>query len=119
LAVGGILASFISGVRVALELLFDVPEEVVLRQEERGAQSQELPALYERALLRWAAAGLLHELAVDLALQLGVNQANLQGRLGQRHVVVHRGCFHGHVDEELAGLAGQGWWARADPRPLG
>lgn len=33
------------GVRVALELLFDVPEEVVLRQEEWGAQSQELPAL--------------------------------------------------------------------------
>lgn len=33
------------GVCVALELLFDVPEEVVLGQEEWGAQSQELPAL--------------------------------------------------------------------------
>ena len=30
---------------MALERLFDVPEEVVLRQEKRGAQSQELPAL--------------------------------------------------------------------------
>lgn len=30
---------------MALELLFDVPEEVVLRQEKWGAQSQELPAL--------------------------------------------------------------------------
>lgn len=33
------------GICVALELLFDVPEEVVLRQEEWGTQSQELPAL--------------------------------------------------------------------------
>ena len=33
------------GIRMALELLLDVPEEVVLRQEEGGAQSQELPAL--------------------------------------------------------------------------
>lgn len=30
---------------MALELLFDIPEEVVLRQEEWGTQSQELPAL--------------------------------------------------------------------------
>lgn len=30
---------------MALELLFDIPEEVVLRQEKWGAQSQELPAL--------------------------------------------------------------------------
>lgn len=30
---------------MALELLFDVPEEVVLRQEKWGTQSQELPAL--------------------------------------------------------------------------
>jgi len=30
---------------MALELLLDIPEEVVLRQEEGGAQSQELPAL--------------------------------------------------------------------------
>ena len=33
------------GICVALELLFDVPEEVVLRQEKWGTQSQELPAL--------------------------------------------------------------------------
>ena len=33
------------GICVALELLFDIPEEVVLRQEEWGTQSQELPAL--------------------------------------------------------------------------
>lgn len=63
--------------------------------------------LHEGVLLRWAAAGLLHELAVDLALQLRVNQADLQGRLGQGHVVVHRGGLHGHIDEELAGLAGK------------
>lgn len=92
---------------MALELLFDIPEEVVLRQEEWGTQSQELPALHEGVLLRWAAAGLLHELAVDLALQLRVDQADLQGRLGQGHVVVHRGGLHGHIDEELAGLAGK------------
>ena len=30
---------------MALELLFDVPEEVALRQEKWGAQGQELPAL--------------------------------------------------------------------------
>lgn len=30
---------------MALELLFDIPEDVLLRQEERGTQSQELPAL--------------------------------------------------------------------------
>lgn len=62
--------------------------------------------LHEGVLLRRAAADLLHELAVDLALQLGVNQADLQRRLRQGHVVVHRGSFHGHVDEELAGLQG-------------
>lgn len=33
------------GVCVALQLLFDVPEEVVLGQEKGGTQSQELPAL--------------------------------------------------------------------------
>lgn len=64
------------------------------------------PYLREGVLLRWAAAGLLHELAVDLALQLRVNQADLQGPLDQGHMVVHRGGFHGHVDEELAALAG-------------
>lgn len=63
--------------------------------------------LHEGVLLRWAAAGLLHELAVDLTLQLGVNQADLQCCLGQGHVVVHRGGFHWHIDEELAGLAGK------------
>lgn len=31
---------------MALKLLFDIPEEVVLRQEEWGTQSQELPALH-------------------------------------------------------------------------
>lgn len=30
---------------MALELLFHIPEEVVLRQEKWGTQSQELPAL--------------------------------------------------------------------------
>lgn len=30
---------------MALELLLDIPEEVVLRQEKWGTQSQELPAL--------------------------------------------------------------------------
>lgn len=30
---------------MALKLLFDIPEEVMLRQEEWGTQSQELPAL--------------------------------------------------------------------------
>lgn len=75
------------------------------------------PYLHERILLRRAAAGLLHELAVDLALQLGVNQADLQGPLGQGRVVVHRGGFHGHIDEELAGLAGKRQRAQAARRP--
>lgn len=74
--------------------------------------------LYERVFLRWAAAGLLHELAVDLALQLGVNEADLQGCLGQRHVVVHGGSLHRHVDEELAGLAGKGQGPRQTNGPL-
>lgn len=30
---------------MALKLLFNIPEEVMLRQEEWGTQSQELPAL--------------------------------------------------------------------------
>lgn len=64
--------------------------------------------LHEGVLLRRAAAGLLHELAIDLTLQLRVNQADLQCSLGQGHVVVHRGSFHWHVDEELAGLGGNG-----------
>lgn len=33
------------GIRVALELLSDIPQEVMLRQEKGRAQSQELPAL--------------------------------------------------------------------------
>lgn len=33
------------GICMPLELLFDVPEEVVLGKEKRGTQGQELPAL--------------------------------------------------------------------------
>lgn len=35
-----------------------------------------------------------------------MSQADLQRRLRQGYMVVHRGGFHGHVDEELAGLQG-------------
>lgn len=39
---------------MALKLLFDIPEEVVLRQEEWGTQSQELPALpWNRQCGQW------------------------------------------------------------------
>lgn len=74
--------------------------------------------LHEGVLLRGTAAGLLHELAVDLTLQLGVHQADLQGRLRQGHVVVHGGSFHGHVDEELAGLGRGTAVGRSRPHPL-
>ena len=33
------------GICMTLKPLFDIPEEVMLRQEEWGTQSQELPAL--------------------------------------------------------------------------
>lgn len=37
---------------MTLELLFDIPEEVVLRKEKWGAQSQELPALAGREQIK-------------------------------------------------------------------
>lgn len=77
-----------------------------------------MPHLHKGVLLRWAAAGLLHELAIDLALQFRVDQAHLQRCLGQGYMVVHGGRFHRHIDEQLAGLAQKWQWARADQQPL-
>lgn len=49
-------------------------------------------------------AGLLHELAKELVLKLWMGQADLQGALSQRDVVVDGRSVDSDVDEKLTGL---------------
>lgn len=130
------------GVGVVLQVLPQVPEEVLLRQEQRRAQRQQLPALQgdtrelaagrrvrsglggaahlrKRMVVRRPAVGLLDQLAIHLVLQLRVGQAHLQGALGQRGVVVHRRRLHQDVDEELTRLQAETRDATAAQRPAG
>lgn len=119
---------------VALQVLFQVPQEMLLGEEESDAQGQQLPALQEikdnpfydkssgveiephtcrfpylrqGVVVRHPLVGLLDELTVHLVLELRVRQAHLQGILGQGGVVINRGRLHQHVDEELTGLRGK------------
>lgn len=95
---------------VALQVLFKVPQEMLLGKEESDAQGQQLPALREMkdnpfydkssgveikphtcglpylcqgVVVRHPLVGLLDELTVHLILELRVRQAHLQGILGQ------------------------------------
>lgn len=121
-------------VGVALQVLFQVPQEVLLREKESDTQRQQLPALWESrehpfydqppgvdnkttsccarlrqgVVVRRPLVGLLDELTVHLILELRVRQAHLQSVLSQRGVVIHGGRLHQHVDEELAGLREKG-----------
>lgn len=95
---------------VALQVLFQVPQEMLLGKEESDAQGQQLPALqgikdnpfYDKSsgvetkqhtcgfpylrqgvVVRHPLVGLLDELTVHLILELRVRQAHLQCILGQ------------------------------------
>lgn len=48
--------------------------------------------------------GLFDELAEELILKLRVSQTNLQGTLGQWHMVVDSWSINGNVDEKLTSL---------------
>lgn len=107
-----------------LQVLSQVPQEVMLGQEKCNAHRQQLPALSvregkkgneikkldsmtyftvslgyvtnlsERVVVRHAAVGLFDELTVHLILQLRVCQTHLQCTLGQRSVIVYGRRFH-------------------------